>query len=77
MSSNVEFLWTRDRMPTSGVSISDGGTSTLTLSDVEMSDAGSYVCSVRVSTLVVMSDPITIDTVIIGMFIRKPVTLTY
>ena len=71
VSSNVAFVWTRDRMATSGKVISDGGTSTLTLSNVEISDAGSYVCSVRVSTLVVMSDPITIDAVIIGMFIRK------
>lgn len=76
VSSNVAFVWTRNRMPVSGVSDSNGGTSTLTLSDVKIDDAGNYVCSVRVSTLVVMSDPITIDTVIIGMLIRKsPVTL--
>ena len=71
VSSDVIFLWTRDRMPVSGQFESNGDTSTLTLSDVKIGDSGSYVCSVRISTLIVMSDPITIDTVIIGMFIRK------
>ena len=73
VSTNAAFSWTRDRMPVSGRSDSDGDTSTLTLSDVKIDDAGIYVCSVRVGTLVVMSDPITIDTVIIGMFIRKSI----
>ena len=71
VSTNVMFTWTRNRIGVNRYSNSNGDTSILALSNVQEEDAGSYVCSVRVGTLIVMSNPITIDAVIIGMFIRK------
>ena len=58
-------------MPVSGQSNSNGDTSTLTLSNVRMEDSGGYVCTVKVGTLVVMSDTVVVTAVIIGMLTRK------
>ena len=75
VSTKVMFAWVLNRIGNRiGVteySSSNGGTSVLTLSNVQEDDGGSYVCIVRVDTLIVMSNSITIDAVIIGMSIRK------
>ena len=73
ISSNTMFSWTRNRMPVNGETISNGDMSTLTVSDVKSDNAGSYVCTVRVGTLVVMSNTVVITAVIIGMLMSTSV----
>lgn len=62
-------------MPISRQSTSVGDTSVLTISNIKSNDNGSYVCTVWVDTLVVMSDKVVLSTVIIGMLKEITVTL--
>ena len=73
VSSNTMFSWTRNRMPVAGQTDSNGDTSTLTLTDVRMEDAGDYICTVIVGPLVVTSNPVNITAVIIGTYIDKEI----
>ena len=56
VSSNVTFSWTRNGTSISGSSTT-GYTSILTITRVKHSVAGSYVCTVRSGSLLVMSNP--------------------
>lgn len=51
--------------------MSHGDTSVLTILNVKSDDAGSYVCSVKVNTLIVVSKSIKITTIVIGMLIKE------
>ena len=55
LSSNVTFSWTHNGTSITGSSTT-GDTSTLTITSVRNSDAGSYVCTVRSGSVSVMSN---------------------
>ena len=55
ISSNVTFSWTHNGTSISGSSTT-GDTSILTITSVRNSDAGSYVCTVKIGSVSVMSN---------------------
>ena len=65
LSSNVTFSWTHNGTSIDG-QLTAGDTSTLTISSVQYSDAGSYVCTVRSGSVSVMSNTATV--IVYGMF---------
>ena len=60
VSSDVTFSWTIDGRDVTRQSISTGDTSILTITSVRSSDDGSYMCSVRSGSLLVMSNTATL-----------------
>jgi len=76
VSSNVRFTWTRNKIPIIGRSRSSGDTSVLTITNIKSDDAGNYVCTVWVDTLVVLSNTVVLTTIIIGMLKEINVTLS-
>ena len=63
VSSDLTFFWTHNNSDVTGQSTSSGNTSTLTITSVSSSDAGSYVCTVRNGSLSVMSNNATVTIV--------------
>ena len=59
VSSNITFSWTHNGSSINGSSTT-GDTSILTITSVENSDAGSYVCTVSGESVSVMSDTATL-----------------
>ena len=59
ISSNVTFSWTHNGVSISGSSTT-GDTSILTITSVKNSDAGSYVCTVKSGSVLVMSNTATL-----------------
>ena len=56
----MTFSWTRDGSDVTRQSTSNGGTSTLSITSAMRSDSGSYVCTVRIGSLSVMSNSATV-----------------
>ena len=63
----MTFSWTYNNRDVTGQSRSSGYTSTLTITSVSNSDAGSYFCTVRSGSLSVMSNTATVT--VYGMYV--------